>query len=109
MKYNFSELITTIQIIQVMAIQDEQPLPKSVHFIRYLILTKPESRSSLLNMSDLAELLIVKNSIVTLAVVPCERVLTSAKLSQKSHRYLTNLFIWAQVYLVLKCTWCLGH
>ena len=53
-------IIIIIQILQVRLIRDDQHFLECVFFIRYLTHTKAGSRSQLLDLSDLPELLIVK-------------------------------------------------
>ena len=59
----------TIQILQLMFIQGDWTLIECAYFNTYLMLTKTEGGSSLLDLSDLAELLIVKNSIASRLVL----------------------------------------
>ena len=50
-----------IYILQVKIIQDHQHLLECVYFIKYLTNKVPKGRKQLLNMSDLIEILTVKN------------------------------------------------
>ena len=52
----------TIQNVQIMVIPGDQPLLKSVYHNKYSILTKLQSRRSHLDLSDLSEMLVMKNS-----------------------------------------------
>ena len=57
--------IITIQILQVMVISGDRPLLESVYIIKLSTPTKPGSGSSPLDLSALAEIFIMENSIAT--------------------------------------------